>query len=166
MSTGDFFILTVTWLHLVSAVTWVGGSLFYLLVLTPAVRKSLDSGSLLSATAGEFRIVVNTSIVILVASGVVLAFNRLADGVTDAPYAITLAVKVVLSVVMFLLVRSEQRRSAVLESFNSLEQTETTRFRRVRTGGSGYNAIVILGLVVLLLSDLLSDLFIAALTRN
>jgi uncharacterized membrane protein len=166
MSTGDFFLVTVRWLHLVSAVAWVGGSLFCLLVLRPAIRRAPDSGGLVSATAGEFRTLVNTSIVVLVATGVVLAFDRLADGLTDAPYATTLAVKTVLSVWMFVLVRSEQRRSAVLASLARPSKPESTRFQRIRGAVSGYNAIVILGLVVLFLSDLLNGLFTAALTRN
>ena len=167
MSIGDVFLLVIRWLHLASAVAWVGGSLFYLLVLRPALRRSPGPHGPLSAAAGaEFRAVVNTCIVVLVATGVILAFDRLSDPATDAPYIVTLAVKSVLSVWMFLQGQAQRRRSAFLEAFGPGDQAPPTGLRRVAHAMSGYNALVIVGIVVLFLSDLLSALFEAALLRN
>ena len=165
MSIGDLFLLGVRWLHLVSAAAWVGGSIFYLLVLRPALRSAPESrGVLAAATASEFRALVNTCIVVLVATGVILGFDRLSEGAVDAPYAVVLGVKSALSVWMFLLVLEQRRRSAILDVYRQPENRPTTTLGRISEAASGYNALVILGLVVFLLSDLLKVLIEQALT--
>ena len=167
MSVGDIFMLVVRWLHLLSAAAWVGGSVFYLLVLRPAMRKAPGShGALLAAAGVEFRGLVNTCIVVLVATGVILAFDRLTEGLLGIPYAATLTIKTALSVWMFLQVQAERRSTRFLEAFGRQDQGPRTRIGRVRRAISGYNALVVVGIVVFLLSDLLKVLFEAALLRN
>ena len=71
-------MLMVRWLHVVSAVAWVGGSLFYLLVLRPASRRAPAAANLLGeAAAIEFRALVDTCIIVLIVTGGVLTFHRL-----------------------------------------------------------------------------------------
>ena len=163
MSGGDVFLLVVRWLHLVSAAAWVGGSLFYLLVLRPALRRSADSSrSIGLAAATEFRALVDTSIFVLLATGIILTFNRLTPGVIGVPYAATLGAKIALSLWMFVLARGRQRRAALLAIYEETAPA-TTPWQKVARGVSGYNTIVILGIVVFLLSDLLKVLFEIAL---
>ena len=167
MSVGEVFLVVVRWLHLVSAAAWIGGSLFYLLVLRPALRRAPESsGTLTAAVAAEFRPLVNTCIVVLVATGVILAFERLTAGVVNTPYVVTLGVKSALSVWMLLLVRDQRRRSDVLKAYRDRSHDATTRLGRIGRAVSGYNALVILGVVVFFLSDLLKDLFEVALSRG
>jgi uncharacterized membrane protein len=167
MSAGDVFLLVVRWLHLIAAVAWVGGSLYYILVLRPALRRSPEAGRPIAAAAGaEFRGLVTASIVVLVATGAVLSFDRLTHPDVDAPYTVTLGIKAALSVWMFLQVQVQRRRSRVLEAFAQPKQVPQTGIARVRAAFSGYNAIVIVGILVLLLSDLLKVLFEAALARG
>ena len=164
MSASDVFLLIVRWLHLVSAAAWVGGGLFYLLVLRPALRRSPDSSRLLSAAAAsEFRAVVDTSIFVLLATGIILTFNRLEPGVVGVPYVATLSVKIALSVWMFVLARGRRRRTALLEAYAEATPPAANRLQRGLRAVSGYNALVILGIIVFLLSDLLKVLFEAAL---
>ena len=164
MSVGDVFLLIVRWLHLLSAAAWVGGGLFYLLVLRPALRRTPESPTrLLAESATEFRALVNTCIVILLATGVILAFDRLTAGTTDAPYVITLGVKSALSVWMVLLVRAQQRRNQVLEPYLQRTDSPTTTFQKIGRSVPGYYAVVVLGIVVFFLSDLLKVLFEQAL---
>lgn len=163
MSAGDIFLLVVRWLHLVSAAAWVGGGLFYLVVLRPAVRRSPESARAVNAAASsEFRALVDTCIFVLLATGVILTVNRLTPGVGGVPYAVAVAIKIALAVWMFALARGRHRRLALLDS-----QVEgpvvLSRLGRVARAVSGYNAIVILGIIVFLLSDLLKVLFEAAL---
>ena len=164
MDTGELFLLIVRWLHLASAAAWVGGSIFYLLVLRPAIRSTSGShGPLLSAAGKEFRTLVNACIAVLVATGVILAFDRLTEDIVDSAYVITLAIKSALSVWMFMQVQSERRRSEFLGAFARREEPPSGRLRAALRPVSGYNALVIVGIVVFLLSDLLKVLFEAAL---
>ena len=167
MSVGDVFLLVIRWLHLLSATAWVGGSLFYLLVLRPALRNSAGTHGPLTAAAGiEFRALVNVCIVVLVATGAVLAFDRLTEGVLDVPYAATLGLKSALSVWMCMQVQAQRRHSEFLEVSGRRDQAPQTGLRRLGGVASGYNALVIVGIIVFFLSDLLKVLFEAALLRN
>lgn len=156
----DIFLLVVRWLHVLSAAAWVGGSIFYLVVLRPAIRRNPDTPRGLTRVAGaEFKTLVDACIIVLVATGAVLAFERLTEDAVGPSYAIVLAVKVVLSLWMFLQVRAQRRRSEFLEAFGPAEKPRATRLSRALRAVSGYNALVYLGIVVLLLSDLLGVLF-------
>jgi uncharacterized membrane protein len=167
MSVGDAFLLVVRWLHLVSAAAWIGGSLFYVLVLRPALRRAPETPrTFIAGAAAEFRTVVNTCIVVLVATGVILAFDRLTVGVVAAPYVVTLGVKTALSAWMFLLVHEQRRRSEVLDAYRQPPRPAVTGLRRIGLAVSGYNALVILGIIVLFLSDFLKVFFELALGRG
>ena len=115
MSPGDIFILVVRWIHTIAGVAWVGGSLFYLFVLRPASRKGDGGVGTSSAIANEFRGVVDTAVMVLIITGVVLAFDRLTSKYTDVTYVSVLGVKVALSLWMFWLagVLQNRRRSRV-----------------------------------------------------
>ena len=163
MSVSDVFLLAVRWLHLASAAAWVGGSLFYLVVLRPAMRRSADSTRPVSAAAAtEFRALVDTCIFVLLATGIILTFDRLTADVVDMPYVATLSLKIALSVWMFALAQGRRRRTALLDAFRETAPA-SSRLQKIARTISGYNAIVILGIVVFLLSDLLKVLFEMAL---
>lgn len=165
MGVNDVFLLVVRWLHLVSAAAWVGGSLFYLIVLRPALRKSPNaSRAINTAAASEFRALVDTCILVLLATGIILTFNRLTPGVIGVPYAATLALKIVLSIWMFALARGRRRRFVLPETGHD-SPSDATRLQRYARAISGYNSIIILGIVVFLLSDLLKVLFEIAVSK-
>ncbi len=165
MSVGDVFLLVVKWLHLVSAAAWVGGSLFYLLVMRPPLRRSPEPSRWLNAAAAsEFRAQVDTSILVLLTTGIILTLDRLTSGVVAAPYVVTLGIKIALSVWMFILALGRHRRTALLDAYRQTPEPTTSRLRGLGRAVSGYNTIVILGIVVFLLSDLLKVLFEIALS--
>ncbi len=164
MSLTDTFLLIVRWLHLVSAAAWVGGSIFYLIVLRPALRRSPEGSGLINLeTATEFRALVETCVYVLIATGVILTLNRLTPGVVGAPYVAVLGIKIALSVWMFALAWSRRRRTSVTEAFRAEDAQPETKLGRVFRAVSGYNRIIILGLIIFLLSDLLKILFEMAL---
>ena len=152
MSIGDLFLLLVRWLHLVSAVAWIGGGLFYLLVLKPAVGRHGDSASpFLRVATVEFRSLVDVCIWTLVITGAILVFSRLTSGFLGAPYIVTLGVKIALALWMFALARAQRHR---------IERrlpggTAVSPLRRLIAWVGGANSIVVLGVLVFLLSDLL-----------
>ena len=106
------FMLVVRWVHTLAAVLWVGGSLLYLLALRPSLRLEGEGvASVSRRIALEFRGLVDTSIVVLVLTGVVLSFDRLSSPFVEVPYGLALGIKVVLSVSMFLLAYSRRSSS-------------------------------------------------------
>ena len=164
MSLTDVFLLIVRWLHLVAAAGWIGGSIFYLIVLRPALRRSPEGSRLINlAAATEFRALVETCVYVLIATGVILTLNRLTPGIVGAPYVVVLGLKIALSVWMFVLAWSRRRRTSVAEAFREEQAAPPTLLSRAIHAISGYNTIVILGLIVFLLSDLLKTLYEIAL---
>lgn len=113
--TGAFHVV-ILWAHAMAAVAWVGGSLFYAVVLDPAlyqVGRTPERVSLLAAMGAEFREVVRLSILIFVVTGAILAVTRLSQPHLSTSYVVVLGVKVALSVWMFWLAgRVGKRREA------------------------------------------------------
>ena len=160
MTAGDLFLVVVRWIHVVAAAAWVGGSIFYLFVLRPALRQSPEAGRRINeATAAEFGALVDTCIFVILATGVILAFNRLTGGVTGPSYGLVLGVKIALSVWMFILARGRRRRAALLDTRGQNPDPPSGKFRKILRTLSGYNTIAILGVIVLLLADLLNTLY-------
>ncbi|MDP7578349.1 MAG: hypothetical protein QGF12_02250, partial [SAR202 cluster bacterium] len=93
---------------------------------------------------------------VLVTTGSVLALNKLTSDGTSTAYAITLLIKSVLTVWMFLIIYFERRRSRKRAIIPEPSPRTSGWFNRTT---SGYNLIVLLGIVVFGLSDLLKVLF-------
>ena len=164
MSLSEAFLLIVRWLHLVSAAAWVGGSIFYLIVLRPALRRRPEASRLAStAAATEFRALVDTCVYVLIATGAILTLHRLTPAVVGVPYVVVLGAKIALSIWMFVLAWSRRRRTSVMEAFREEEAPPTTSIGKLLRAVSGYNTLIILGLIVFLLSDLLKTLYELAL---
>ena len=164
MSLNEAFLLVVRWVHLTASVAWVGGSIFYLFVLRPALRRSADTGREVNRyTAAEFKVLVDVCFFLIVVTGISLTFDRLSQGVTGTTYVIVLAVKVVLSIWMFVLASRRRRRTELSEAHRAPENLPTGRLHRTLRAISGYNTIIILGLAVFLLADLLKVMYEMAL---
>ena len=76
----------LTVVHLLAVIAWLGGMIFHIVVLDPVFRKnevSFQSAYLIALMEGRFRILVGTSIALLLASGTAKAYLLLgtADGV-------------------------------------------------------------------------------------
>ena len=124
------------------------------------MRRSPEAGRKINeATAAEFGTLVDTCIFVILATGVILTFNRLTAGVTGPSYGLVLAAKIALSVWMFILARGRRRRTALLDMYRQNPDPPSGRFRKILSALSGYNTIAILGVIVLLLADLLNALY-------
>ena len=164
MSYNEAFLLAVRWVHLTASVAWVGGSIFYLFVLRPALRRSSDSGREVNRyTAAEFKVLVDVCFFLLVVTGISMTFDRLSQGVTGTSYVIVLAVKIVLSIWMFVLASRRRRRVELTETYRESESLPQGLPQRALRAISGYNTIIILGVVVFLLADLLKVMYEMAL---
>lgn len=142
--------------HIVASAAWLGGSLFYAFVLGPVLARMEEAHRISPAIGLAFGQVVTASAWTLLATGAYLTFYRLSNQALGAPYALTLALKVALAVWMFLLAgalsRNRGKRRAAPEGTGPV-----TRWRgllpRVPT------LILLLGLVVFLLSSILTALY-------
>ena len=148
----DVLLLVVRWAHAIAAVAWVGGGIFYWVVLRPALRTEGVPLGVARVAGAEFGGLVALAAWTLVVTGFVLVFARLSEPAADVPYGAVLALKIALSVWMFLLV-SGRRRGARRDG------APRGRLRTVANALGNVNMTVILGVVVFGLSDILRLLF-------
>ena len=154
MSVADLLLLVIRWLHALAAVAWVGGGIFYLLVLRPTMKKPGGDPEAAMRTLGEqFRHLVNTAIAVLLVTGVILTLSRLTSDHGGLPYVIVLTIKIVLALYMFYLVRFLRPRTYVVEAAVGNRRLE--RFTALFTGAT---AVLVVGVIVFLVSDILRAL--------
>ncbi len=141
------FRVAIRWLHLVAAVAWIGGSLFYLAALGPAA-KALNV-DVRSAIDRRFRDLVQLCILILLVTGAIETFDRLQLEPGPA-YAITLGIKVALAIWMFVVAQdlANRARRRIIERRLGAAAAQPR-------GGVPSWLILALGFAVLLLSDVL-----------
>ena len=145
----DIILLIIRWLHAVAAVAWIGGGIFYWVVLRPALRSSDISRSVARFAGPEFAQLVSLAMGVLLITGAVLAFDRLTDQTATAAYVTVLVIKVVMAAWMFGVVWVRQRGGLEL-------RPEGAGRLRVAWGTiTSTNATVVAGLAVFLLSDIL-----------
>jgi len=155
----EWFHIFVRWAHFVSAAAWVGGSLFWLFVLRPAANRSEGKTQpLMKAVANEFRSLVDTCIFVLLATGAIMTFDKLAPGLVGVSYVAVLGMKIASVALMFYLIRARRHTPNISSAFNRSNEPKKNRFGIVRLL-SGYNLVVLLGLLVFLLSDLLNFIY-------
>ena len=155
MNVLDWILIAIRWFHLLAAVAWVGGGMFWVLVLRPALRRSNDTGGGARRSVGEeFRNLVNTAIGVLLVTGIVLSATRLTDTAVTTPYVAVLVVKIILALYMFYVVRFLRPRV-----YPDGQETEDGRIARARERLTSTGALLIYGVIILGLSDVLSALF-------
>ena len=152
----DLFLTVIGWIHAVAAVAWVGGGIFYWVVLRPAVRAGTLPESISRFAAVEFGQLVVLAMWALVITGGVLMFTKLSESTATLSYGIVLAIKVLLSAWMFFLTVNRRGR-----------RTPTGTAGRLRSAMNvlGHvNMTVVLGIIVFLLSDILRWLVVRELS--
>tara|TARA_B100001123_G_scaffold245601_1_gene274513 strand:+ start:11884 stop:12363 length:480 start_codon:yes stop_codon:yes gene_type:complete len=159
-------MITVQWTHAIAATTWLGGSIFYIFVFKPQQKKFLASGNpLLTALAEQFRSIIGTCIVILIASGTLLLFDRITDPSTTPTYIAVLATKIGLATWMFTIARRRWKsaRNSDAQDRNMVKGNVITKLYGMSTG---INLTLILGILIFFLSDILNALFIQGLSEK
>ncbi len=151
VSVPDWLLLTAQWVHLMGAVTWVGGSIFFKFVLQPAFRTADNGPGSMRAVGHEFGKIVRIAIVILAVTGAFMAVVHLTAGGNSRVYIGILALKITLAFYMFLLVWL-RRRSAPAASAGGSGHF----WSNVRRAATSTTALLILGIVIIGLADVLS----------
>jgi uncharacterized membrane protein len=136
--------------HGLAAAVWVGGGAYYVLAVRPKVRATGDDASreLGANIQREFGEWASVATIIMVASGVILMFERLSGGQGTALYVSLLVIKVVAAVAAFWM-------AGVLKPPSRGVQ------RRARRSGTFDTAWLILGLsaAAFLIGALLTTLY-------
>jgi len=143
----DAFLLIVRWLHVIAAVAWVGGGVFYWLVLRPAIRSGAVPAQVSKFASMEFGQIVLLAMWTLVLTGAILVFTRLSEPTATLPYGAVLGVKIALSAWMFFLTLNRGGRTP--------EISGQGRIRSAVNALGHVNMTVVLGVIVFLLSDIL-----------
>jgi uncharacterized membrane protein len=156
----DWILVAIRLGHALAAVAWVGGGMFYLLVLRPSFQCAPPGQETRRNVAAEFRSLVSTAIGALLISGVILSVSRLTSGAVGIFYVAVLAVKIALALYMFYGAWTLRRQTGLPEE--GLSQSWWARLRRRLTSAT---AILIAGIVVFGLADLLDALFESGLGR-
>ncbi len=143
-----------------AAVAWVGGSIFFLLVLRPSLKRA-GGGALVGRLAGaEFRSLVNTAIGVLVLTGVILSVSRLTSTAVSLPYVTVLVAKIIVAVYIFSVAWLLRRREDTEEP-----ATGGGALARVRRGLVSPGAVMVGGIIAIGLADVLDALFEGGLGR-
>ena len=166
MTPEEGFLLLARWAHALAAMTWIGGSLFYVLVLRPVQRESGGQGSALGPDAlHQFRSVVDICITVLLVTGIILLFQRLTGSSIGVAYFVTVSIKIALALWMFAIARGRWQRRRPARTPSMLPGAPRTGLvARALSSISGVNVTVALGIAVLFLSDLLRFLVEEGLT--
>ena len=146
----DWLLVAVQWVHHMGAVAWVGGMIFFRLVLQPALRKAGIGGDPVRSIGHEFGSIVRIAIIILIVTGAFLAVVHLSAGENSRLYIGILSLKIALALYMFLVVWL-RRRSAPSGNADGRDRF-WPRFRR---GITSTTALLILGVAVIGLADVL-----------
>lgn len=96
--------------HSLAAVVWLGGGVYFVLALRPALQEADCAGQAVVVAAqrafGEWA---QTATIVLLGSGMVLTFERLSDGTGRLTYVALLGAKIIAGLWAFVLVRARVR---------------------------------------------------------
>ena len=88
--------------HAVAAALWLGGGAYYVLALRPALRSAdPEARGVGQAAQAEFGEWASVATIILIATGVLLSFDKLTNGRGTSVYVILLGVKIVAALAAF-----------------------------------------------------------------
>ena len=165
MTPVEITLFLIKWTHGIAAVTWVGGSIFYFMVLTPLISKGEINGIQSRNIAKGFGFLVRICIGILVLSGSLIMHEDLTSPHANSQYIATLLIKISFSMAMFFFVWRQGRRRI------SRPQPDKSASQGFVTGAlpsiSRIPLIILsLGIITFLLSDLLAIIFLRSAMAN
>ncbi len=160
----NIFNVLVIWAHLISATAWVGGSIFWLIVVTPSIKKISpnDKIEIMKSISNEFKSVVDTSMFILLFTGAIMTFNRITPGHIGSLYVLILGIKILFVSYLFYLIRSRRSNYPTTQPI-SLKNRNDRKFMIITKKP---NLIVIIGLIIYLISDILRSIHDASIHLN
>lgn len=111
MSATEWYLVGLRLAHVLAAVVWLGGGVYYLIALRPAVREAIEPpAGFISAAQGHFGEWARICTLAMLATGVVLVFERLSGTDGGAAYVALLVLKIVAALVAFSMAGFRPRR--------------------------------------------------------
>lgn len=156
----NFFGLVMQFLHGVAAVVWIGGTLFYVLVMQPTLHGSMPESvtQYSRQLAIAFRGWVSLSITLLLITGISLTAWRLTSHSISLIYIAILAIKIFIATVMFIIVTRGPESTPTKAAVDQPIHHESGSYWKFKRLFSGANLTLILGMVVFFLADALGML--------
>lgn len=151
----DILMVLMRWLHLTSAAVWIGGSIFFILVVQSKTNDSKKFAKISKfGILSEFSSLSDILISTLLLSGMILTVNRLTIGTISSLYLSILSFKILLSLWLFLIVWFQRGfRKNVTDSTPLLVENDVSK--KIRDFFGSHKAIVPVGLIIFLVSDAL-----------
>lgn len=122
----------LVWLHVLAAVSWIGGTMFLSLVLAPLVRSpkaAPEFMALFRVAARRFRVVVWSAIALLLTTGPVLLHQRGLSVLAPTEWPHVLRIKLGLVAVLLLLtVAHDLLLGPAVRRISALSVSPTTRW--------------------------------------
>lgn len=153
----DWILVAIRWAHALAAVAWVGGGMFYVIVLSPVLRQTPASREPNRAIGTEFRGLINTAIGVLLVTGTILSVSRLTSAAVTLLYVVVLVVKIALAFYMFYVVWFLSARGG--RAYPEEASAGSSRLSSARERLTNTTAVLIIGVVVFGLADVLDVLF-------
>ena len=146
---GIFFLL-IKLIHITASTIWVGGSLFFLLVVNQSITR--ENKFIKGILRTNFKQIVDLCIWILLLSGVILTVNKLTSNSATVIYGSLLGFKLALVAwVTFLIWFKKSTKSYFSEETITKNQMLKEFFSRDRL-------LVILGIAIIYLSETLANI--------
>lgn len=115
----DFLELATRWLHILSAVILVGGTIFIRLSVIPALNKTESANEIFESIRTVWSKMVMASVLFLLLSGIVNIYLKAVTYQLEVVYLTLLAIKFVLALIVFFLVSLLSGRSERAVKFRS-----------------------------------------------
>ncbi len=152
-------IVEIRWLvramHILAATVWVGGSMFYLVAVIPALRAGGPAPIVAAQIATLFKRMVNLCIGVLLLTGAYLTFDRLTQTLLGLPYIVILGLKIIAALGMF-----------VLAIYLGQSNIRRLAKRSTRLSKAAPQLMLALGILVFVLGALLNGLFEATIAPH
>lgn len=147
----NLIVIFIKWLHSVAAMSWVGGSIFFALIIRPVQSNMKEEYSIVFRNiAIVYRDLVDISVIGLILSGIFLMFTKLSENINNE-WIIIFSIKLFISIIMFYLIWRFRQEDF---SYNSQAKGVYGKLSFLL----GYNAIIFFGVIIFLLTSIMSEL--------
>ena len=145
----ELLIIIVRWVHISSAVIWVGGGIFYLIAIRPINRiPNKNFNELIKLINNNLANISDISILSLTSTGAIIMLNALLQPNLSLLYVSILTIKLFLSVLIFTITINKNRS-------NKHKITRNKKSNKFLRPFTNYTFVTLTGILIINLSDIL-----------